>query len=501
MMKRSLLRLAGIGLVLTTGVSQADVWVFEPSAGIDQRFDDNYTIEVREIDDDFNPTAVSATRVVGSLELSRESQTSSISGLARLDGLLALSSDGDEGDGVDTNSNGILFLDTKRNLARSSFGLGLNLKFDTPNRDISADITDTSATAADTGADVTQSNDVARARLILSPNYTYDLSRRASVETKLTYTAVRHELPSAGDSIRDRQDELDKLPPDPDTGEPQILSPEAVFTVADELDDFDEAVIDVSYRYKLSPISTFSMFASYGQFITKTEVSNLVNVPFSDKIPDDEQSRILRNPKRNGITRTAKFRLGWDRALSPTVNIDVQLGVYSSDIDNSDLLRDNDPIFEFVSSQELAVERASHFTSDQGYLGSITFRRSAGISLYTAKLSFDVLPSSIGSQVESLEAVATYDRELGPLLDFSFRARAFEPDATEAKADDKFSRRFISYEPKLVWRFSRAWTAAVSYRYRRQKNRINPYTGQSNAVLFSLKYTPPSEIRDLNKRK
>ena len=90
---------------------------------------------------------------------------------------------------------------------------------------------------------------------------------------------------------------------------------------------------------------------------------------------------------------------------------------------------------------------------------------------------------------------------MGPLLDFSFRVRAYEPDAFNASSDNKFSRRFLSLEPKLIWRFSRAWTAAGSYRYRRQKSQVDTGSGQSNAVLFSLKYTPPSAIRDaqLNK--
>jgi hypothetical protein len=36
----------------------------------------------------------------------------------------------------------------------------------------------------------------------------------------------------------------------------------------------------------------------------------------------------------------------------------------------------------------------------------------------------------------------------------------------------------------------------AAYRYRRQKAQIDPVSAESNAILLSLKYTPPSEIRD-----
>jgi len=120
------------------------------------------------------------------------------------------------------------------------------------------------------------------------------------------------------------------------------------------------------------------------------------------------------------------------------------------------------------------------------------------VSSYSGKLGFDVFPSDAGSQVESFEAVGDYKRKLGPLLDFSVRLRAYEPDAINAQPGSDFSRRFFSFEPKLVWQLNRSWALASSYRYRRQKSEQRRGAGQSNALLFSIKYTPPSEIRDLN---
>jgi len=474
-------------LSLFTSAVHADVWVFDPSAGIDQRFDDNYTINPD------NPASVSATRAVGSIGISRESQSTVFKGLVRVDGLLTLGDDGSQGAGGDLNSNRILFLDAKHNRARSSIGIGLNIKRDTPSRDISADITDISAIAADTGASVTQTENVARTRIIISPNWSYNLSRRASVESKLNFTSVRHTLPSVEDAIR-KQFQLGN----PGAPIPDDLSIDTVgvFTVNDELDDFDEIELDVGYRYKLSPISTFSMFFAYSQFTTETEPNAALDLPVEQREPDPNERQVLRNPKRVAVSNTAKFRLGWDHALTPTINVGFQVGVFQTNFDNSDLLRPSDPVN--VTEQNRLAIFANQERSEQGYLGAVTVSRSVGIARYKGKIGFDVLPSDVGSQVESFEAVGDYERELGPLLDFSFRIRAYEPDAINASADDEFARRFLSLEPKLVWRVNRTWTVAASYRYRRQKNRVNPNTGESNALLFSLKYSPPSEIRDLN---
>jgi len=480
--------LGALACLLVATAASAEVWVLDPSASLDQRFDDNYTINPNQ------SAAVSATRLVGNFGVSRKSQATSFTGLARIDGLLTLGEDGSNSAGGELNSNRILFLDLSRQQARSSYGISLNAKLDTPSRDISADITDLSATAADTGASVTQTENVARRRVILSPNFTYNLSRRATVETEFNFTQVRHALPSVGDSLRKQYQLANPDQPIPDNL--TVADVGGVFTVNDELDDFDEQSVDVGYRYKISPISTFSAFVAYNRFVTETEADPAVVFDFDEKEPDPNERQILRNPKRVAKSNTAKFRLGWDRALSPTLNIGVQIGLFRNDFDNSDLFRESDQTE--ISDADRQEKLDSAVGSSQGYLGSVTLTRTSGVARYTGKIGFDVLPSNVGSQVESFEAVGDYERELGPLLDFSFRIRAYEPDAINASSDDEFARRFLSMEPKLVWRYNRSWTVAASYRYRRQKSRANPNTGESNALLFSLKYSPPLEIRDLN---
>jgi hypothetical protein len=112
------------------------------------------------------------------------------------------------------------------------------------------------------------------------------------------------------------------------------------------------------------------------------------------------------------------------------------------------------------------------------------------------KFSVDVQPSSSGSQVETQELTGDIFRIINPRLNFSLRARAYEPDRLGANEEDRFARRFISIEPKIDWKYARNWTVSAAYRYRRQKARIDPVPAESNAILLSLKYTPPSKIRD-----
>jgi len=469
------------GALLAPTHALADVWVFEPSAALDQRVDDNYTINTE------TPDPVNVTRIVGSLGLNRESQNTVFKGLLRVDALLRQS----DTESSELSSNQIVFIDSKTSSERSTLGLNLNFKQDTPSRDISADITDLSVTAADTGASVTQDQNVARKRFVITPSWQYKLSRRTSFDTSFSYTTVEHEPPSvedALDALFDTAEEIDRFL----TDETQVLF------VEDELDDFKESALTVGLRHSWSPLVDLTASVSYKDYQAEVELDNQIvrldppgSPPLS--IPDPRQVRLLRVPKRTSKSTTTTLNLGFERALSPTLRIGFSVGAYTNTIDDTDLVRSTDIIRENV---DLAAELAKLSTTENGWLGGIMLSKITGLTRYTGRFGVDVLPSDIGSQVESLNLVGDMVREINPRMDFALRARAYEPDAINAIGADKFSRRFISFEPKLIWQYSRAWTVAGSYRYRRQKSRADTNSGESNAFLISLKYTPPSAIRD-----
>lgn len=453
----------------TLQTATADVWVFEPSVALDQRFDDNYRL------DPFRERGVAQTRAVASGELSRESQTFAFRGQARIDALLGVNEDTDD----ELSSNQILFFDTQRLQPRSTAGLTFTFKRDTPSRDISADITDLSQAASDTGASVTQDENISRRRLILNPSFKYSLSRLSQVSFSYTYTDVSHGLPSVQDAI-DRQvqaiianenapqEVVDSLLA---LDRPAEINDIGRFTVADELDDFTENLLEVTYRHQLSRRDTISTLVSFSAFEAQSEVAN---APEADRIPDRREDDILRNPRVATTVDTARIALGFDRLFSPTLTGGIQVGYFTADSD--------------------AFGEQS--TSD-GYTAAITASKNAGIHQFSGKFGVEIFPSDIGDVVESLEAIGDYQRQITRLAMFNMRLRAYEPDAvSDNNNSDRFARRFFSMEPKIIWGFKRGWTAAGAYRYRRQKSQAETQSGESHALLFSIKYTPPSAIAD-----
>jgi len=436
--------------VLSPTLAIADVWVWEPSAALDLRVDDNYTINTQVAD------PVNATRLVGSLGLSRESQATTIKGLLRVDGLLQQS----ENESSELSSNKIVFFDTKFNSERLVYGFGLNYKQDTPSRDIAADITDPSVTAADTGASVTQDTNLGRERFVFSPNLSYKLTRRTSFDARLTYTKIEHELPTPAEAIAAQWALANGggTPP----ANLSLADVGGVFTVEDELDDFEESAISFGLKHSLSPLVDLTASVSFKAYSAGVELDKtLVGIPpdpsaaDSPLIPDPNENNIYRKPRRDSKSNTTTVVLGYERSLSPTLKIGINAGAYMVEKDDTDFIRDGDDV---IATPEDIADLTG---SENGWLGGITLSKNTSITRYTARFGVDVLPSDIGSQVESLDITGDVLRKLSPRMDFAFRARAYEPDTIRAREVDKFSRRFISFEPKIIWEYNRAWTVEL----------------------------------------
>lgn len=447
----------------------ADIWVFEPSISLDQRIDNNYRL------DPFRERGVAATRAVASGELSRESKTYAFRGQARIDGLLAVNEDIPD----ELSSNQILFFDTRMLRPRSDLGLKFTYKRDTPSRDISADITDLSQTAADTGASVTQDENIKRTRVVFNPTFKYNLSRLSAITFGYTYTDVKHGLPSVQDAI-DRQVQAilanDNAPQEVKDSLLALNRPAEIndigrFTVADELDDFSENLVEVNYRYQLSRTDSISTLVSFSAYQAMSEVAD---APEADRTPDPRQENILRNPRVKTTVDTARIAFGYERFFSSTLTGGIQVGYFTADTDS------------------FGVQ-----STNTGYTAAVSASKNAGIHQFRGKFGIEIFPSDIGDVVESLEVLGDYQRQITPLAVFNLRLRAYEPDAiSDSNNSDRFARRFFSMEPKIVWGFKRGWTAAGSYRYRRQKSQAETASGESHALLFSVKYTPPSAVAD-----
>ncbi|MFK7892020.1 MAG: hypothetical protein AB8B63_14490 [Granulosicoccus sp.] len=480
--------LVALGLGLAPGVPvQANVWVFEPSVSIDQRFDDNYYL----LPD--GGAELSATRAVGDLGLSRESATSSVNGSVRVDSLLTNDSDVGEGE---LDVNGLLSLDTVFRTQRSRFSFGVSYKVDTPSRDIAADISEEVSVASDTGVSVTQAltSNVGRSEIVIKPGYQFDVTRRLTFDSILSFSQVKHELPAAQDVIYefylDQYGRNADVPTNPD-GSPLAYSDVDINTVSrfatsGELSDFTESEIEIGLRYKLSPISTAVFTGGFGRFVSEVEVP--VKEESGLREPDDEVVDLFRSPRRDSVSNKSTFKLGYERFLRPNLQLAITGGVYTNTTDNSDIVA--------LENQWGTDGPTPEETETDGWLADVGLTFDSGTTRYSGRFSLDVQPSSSGTQVETQELIGELFRVLSPRTRFAFRARAYEPDRLAANPENRFARRFISFEPKLEWKFSRNWTLTSAYRYRRQKVRTDSTSAQSNAVLFAVKYTPPSEIRD-----
>lgn len=494
MHSKNLICLLSAACVFAAGSATADVWVFEPSISLDQRFDDNYFLEPS------GDGELSATRAVGELGLSRESAVAVVKGLVRIDGLLTTQSDaGEEG----LESNQLIAFDAKMRSARTRYGVFGSFKQDTPSRDIAADLSDPDSLSTDTGLNPTQSSNVARQEITIKPYFNFDMTRRLEFSSTATLTFVEHELPDVQDAIYQRY--YNQLQRDEQTGniveevlpynEVTITDAEAsgVFSPSGELDDFTESEIEVGLRYKYNPISTLTFKVAFSKFNAEVEIDPFAFVPFEDLIADSRELGIRRVPRRDSLSTTTSFEIGYERFLTPTLQLGVAAGVYTNTSDRTDTLRvdDNRP------NEEVPAEQLDALKSDtDGWLASVGITRDAGLTRYVGKFSVDVQPSSSGAQVETQELTGDVFRVLSPRMNLSFRARAFEPDRLGANESDRFARRFISLEPKIEWKYARNWTVSAAYRYRRQKARVDPVPAESNAILLALKYTPPSKIRD-----
>jgi len=175
----------------------------------------------------------------------------------------------------------------------------------------------------------------------------------------------------------------------------------------------------------------------------------------------------------------------------------VEAGVYANSSDLTDTLRAEDR-----PGEEIPQERLDPLTSESdGWIAGLGLTYDAGATRYEARFRVDVEPSSSGTQVETQELTGTAFRVINPRLKASLQGRAYEPDRLAANEADRFARRFFSLEPRVDWQYSRNWAVSASYRYRRQKARVDLVPSESNALLFAVTYTPPSEVRDLANNK
>lgn len=493
--------LSGVAMLVSLGAvlpmtASADVWLFEPSLGIDQRFDDNYLL------DDATDGSLSAARVFAELKGSREGRASAYRAEARIDQQIT-SGDG-QVEGADSDRS--LEFDAVFRAERLRYGANFGYLKGSTARDIATDLTDKEGTNEDVRLTDPQGADVGQKQYTFEPNIEFDLSRRALLKASLKYKQIEHDLPYPRDAISAQYEAIraNAINNGEDPG-PAIPFDELtigdvgnVFSPSNERDDSSEVNLELSTRFKASEVVTFTGTIGYKDFRGEDEPDPFAIIPFEELVSDPDLRDIRRKPKRDSLSKTTTLKLGFERSLSPILKFGVEGGIYRTEIDKTDLLRSSDRPGEDIPAERLN----SLITEDDGWLANLTFTRDDGVLRLVGKYVVDVKTSTGGSLVESAELTGDASWILNPRTTVSLRARGYEPrsiDGDEVQAvlpvPDTESRRLISIEPRISWQYSRAWTVSAAYRYRRQRFRLSDFSSDSNAILFTLRYTPPSALR------
>ena len=218
--------------------------------------------------------------------------------------------------------------------------------------------------------------------------------------------------------------------------------------ITTDLTDFTNQFAAVTIGRRLTPVDRIKGIVQYSQYDT-----------------DDDSAEFT----------TSAFRLGYERSFSETLNVDADIGVRSTEY----------------------TDNGESFTSEGSQM-SLSATKTFGLTRYRLRASRELYPSSLGQVLQADEVVANVTRNITELMDFSLRSRAYEntllSESEETNASIDNNRRFLSIEPKLTWRFARGWSAAASYRYRREKVANDPTPAESNSVVFSIKYTRLSPL-------
>jgi hypothetical protein len=170
---------SSIVLVLTSFLSpsvvMAQAWQLEPSATVEQSYDDNFRLTTVSEDKIFT------TRIAGGLGLKRFTETIDIEGLVRAD--FAKFSGDTENMLNDTDNSQLLGLKASRKFERTKFGLNFLFIRDAVLRSVNVveDPRDVTIRPDDTVDNGVVAENVRRYRTQVQPNFNYQLTERSSM--------------------------------------------------------------------------------------------------------------------------------------------------------------------------------------------------------------------------------------------------------------------------------------------------------------------------------
>lgn len=314
----------------------------------------------------------------------------------------------------------------------------------------------------------------------------------------------------------------------------------------DNLDDKSNQSVRLTSSYRTTERSKFSLKGNYFRD-TIVRTTQSLFLPVDDDIPFDPDQDVDVNLVRDDVRRT-RFRIspGWNYRLSESTSLglgytynelslsgeDSNSGLVESDsqkieanikmqvtekdmvtgrISESYFRPDNDRdvdtlevtlgwVHKFSESFEMDFKvggRDSDFdnaqkSSDSGFVGNIGATKRTGRTTYRVNIERRENPSSSGNQVEVDEIKVDIQRALTEKLTFSFGGRFFDTETTD-DSNSNSNREYISFEPRLSWRFLPSWVAGAGYKYA-EEDLDDGGSGDSNGAFINISWSPPRQF-------
>jgi len=240
--------------------------------------------------------------------------------------------------------------------------------------------------------------------------------------------------------------------------------------------------ISPGWNYRLSESTSLGLGYQYNDLSFSGEDTNSglveseqqgISANISRRVTEKDKvsvsiSETYFRPDNDRDVDTLQARLGWVHKFSESFEMNFTVGGRDSDFDNAQK------------------------SSDSGFVGNIGATKRTGRTTYRINIEQRENPSSSGNQVEVDEINVDIEHAITEKLTFSFEGRFFDTETTD-DSNSNSNREYISFEPRLSWRFLPSWVAGAGYQYS-EEDLDDGGSGDSNAAFVNISWSPPRQF-------
>lgn len=278
-------------------------------------------------------------------------------------------------------------------------------------------------------------------------------------------------------------------------GNEDLLGDEALPGEVDD-DDADTGQVReqvIRNRADLVPSYTY-------QLSERTEVG--ANVAYRNQYYEDDDADLgLTDYEQYTLSLNHRYRLDertiWTNSLR---GIDYEAPDVDREYQTNEILTGINRAFTerlrvgfLVGWRETDFDTPTDDGSNSGYTLQLTGTLRDELSTLFGRLSHRLVPSATGDVVEQDELLVRYRYQMTPRLRAGIVARYFENESLELE-NESANRRYLNVEPELDYALSLAWSLRATVFHEREDRDSFDREATNTGIMFSLVYTPPSEL-------